>query len=155
MAFIRLKKISGKQYAVLVENTWTSKGPRQSAKKYLGRYVALTTEGMPEVEQLDVANLIKAELLTAGFSEQLTRENIKVSLRACTVREGRKRVVLGLNGGFLCDYTLRQLLRFQPIEELTPGYKFARAFSDAGVRVSREQFVMLYKKVYKKQAQPA
>src|SRR3989338_2867947 len=44
MAFIRTKKIYGKDYAYLVENRWykrkhkgKNKGPRQRVNKYLGR----------------------------------------------------------------------------------------------------------------------
>ena len=44
MAFIRTKKIDGKEYAYLVENRWykrkhkgKNKGPRQRVNKYLGR----------------------------------------------------------------------------------------------------------------------
>jgi len=44
MSFIRTKKISGKEYAYLVENKWykrrhkgKNKGPRQKVSKYLGR----------------------------------------------------------------------------------------------------------------------
>ena len=150
MAFIRLKKIAGHEYAVLVENSWTSKGPRQASKQYLGKYFPLPEGDLPEAAQPDVGSLIKAELWAHNFSEGLVLDGIKVNLKLCTVRSGRKRVVLGLNGGFLCDYTLRKLLRFMPVEEVTPGYHLARAFSDAGIRVSREQFVQIYTKLYKK-----
>src|SRR3989338_1998834 len=44
MAFIRTKKIDGKEYAYLVENRWykrkhkgKNRGPRQKVSKYLGR----------------------------------------------------------------------------------------------------------------------
>lgn len=41
MSFIRTKKIKGKEYAYLVKNKWTRKGPRQSGSKYLGPVVKL------------------------------------------------------------------------------------------------------------------
>jgi hypothetical protein len=151
MAFIRLKKVSGAQYAYLVENSWSAKGPRQKVSRYLGKYVELPA--MPVIPaEPDTAKLIAAELRSRGFSEKLSFDKLKVNLGTCSVREGKKKIVLGLNGGFLCDYTLRKLLHFQPAVEVTPGYRLARAFSDAGVRVSREQFVAIYKKLYKKQA---
>jgi len=150
MAFIRLKTIAGHRYAVLVENSWTSKGPRQSAKQYLGKYVDLGEGDLPDASDADTAALIRAELWAHGFRENLTKDSIKVNLKLCTIRQGRKRVVLGINGGFLCDFTLRKLLRFAPVEEVTPGYHLARAFSDAGIRVSREHFVRIYTKLYKK-----
>lgn len=151
MAFIRLKKVAGKHYAYLVENTWSSKGPRQSVAKYLGKYVQLE-DAPPLLAESETGKLIAAELRARGFSEKLAKEKMKVNLQTCTVREGKKRIVLGLNGGFLCDYTLRRLLHFQPVEEVTPGYKLARSFSDAGVRISREQFVHIYKKLYTRHA---
>ncbi|MFT4304123.1 MAG: hypothetical protein ACMXYG_06150 [Candidatus Woesearchaeota archaeon] len=40
MAFIRKKKINGKEYAYLVKNKWTDKGSRQKAK-YLGKIIHL------------------------------------------------------------------------------------------------------------------
>ena len=149
MTFIRLKKIAGKQYACLVENSWTAKGPRQQVKQYLGKYVQLESAELP-ASQPEAVSIISAELQARGFSAGLARGNVRVNLKLCTVREDKKKAVLGLNGGFLCDYTLRKLLRFQPVVEVTPGYTLARAFSDAGIRVSREQFVIIYKKLYKK-----
>jgi hypothetical protein len=150
MAFIRLKRVNGAYYAYLVENTWTTKGPRQKVGRYLGKYVELPE--MPVIPaEPDTAKLIAAELRSRGFSDKLVSDKIKVNLQTCTVRQGKKKLVLGLNGGFLCDYTLRKLLHFQPAEEVTPGYRLARAFSDAGIRISREQFVGIYKKLYKKQ----
>lgn len=148
MAFIRLKKISGKQYACLVENTWTPRGPRQQVKQYLGKFIPLES-GEIGPSQPDITSVIAAELRAHGFNDQLTLGKVKVNLRLCSVREGKKKVVLGMNGGFFCDNTLRKLLRFQPSVEVTPGYLLARAFSDAGIRVSKEQFVNIYKKVYK------
>jgi hypothetical protein len=150
MAFIRLKKISGAEYAVLVENEWTSKGPRQKVKQYLGKFLPLDDVPLAGEVQTDTASLIRAELYVRDFSEALVKDNIKVNLKLCSVRQGRKRVVLGLNGGFLCDYTLRRVLRFVPVEEVTPGYALARAFSDAGIRVSKPSFVAIYTKIYKK-----
>jgi hypothetical protein len=152
MSFIRLKKVAGKQYAYLVENEWTTKGPRQKVGRYLGKYVELPAADLTSVEPA-VAKLVAAELRGRGFSEKLTKEKIKVNLQTCTIKEGRNSVVLGLNGGFLCDYTLRRLLHFQPAEEVTPGYRLARAFSDAGIRVTRDQFVVIYKKLYKRTAE--
>src|SRR3989344_5881813 len=37
MAFFRIKKIKGKEYAYIVENEWKKKGSRQKVMGYLGR----------------------------------------------------------------------------------------------------------------------
>ncbi|MBI2580887.1 hypothetical protein HYV85_03700 [Candidatus Woesearchaeota archaeon] len=39
MVFIRIKRISGKEYAYLVANNWTGSGPRQKVSKYLGKVI--------------------------------------------------------------------------------------------------------------------
>ena len=51
MSFIRTKKITGKEYAYLVENKWykrkhkgKNKGPRQRVNKYLGRVYKFNKE---------------------------------------------------------------------------------------------------------------
>lgn len=158
MAFIRLKRVGAERYAYLVDNEWTPKGPRQRVKRYLGKYVELSSKpqeplntGVPATPGL----LITAELRGQGFSERLKHPDlgVKVDLRLCTVKAGTKNVVLGLNGGFLCSFTLRKLLHFIPTHEAVAGYSLARAFSDAGVRVSREQFVAIYRKVQQRAAE--
>jgi hypothetical protein len=149
VAFIRLKQVAGKQYAYLVENNWSGSGPRQKVSKYLGRYLELAEAPQLQADA-NTSDLIRAELHARGFSDKLSKDSIKVDLRRCTIRDGRRRVVLGINGGYLCDHTLRKLLHFIPVQEVTPGYALARAFSDAGIRVRREQFVLIYKKLYKK-----
>src|SRR3989344_1091867 len=39
MVFVRIKRISGKEYGYLVTNSWTGSGPRQKVAKYLGRVI--------------------------------------------------------------------------------------------------------------------
>ncbi len=41
MAYIRVKKINGRDYAYLVESIKTFDGPRQKVKQYLGKVVEL------------------------------------------------------------------------------------------------------------------
>ena len=49
MAYIRLKRIKGKEYAYLVESVWDreSKQPRQVTIKYLGRVDSISLESIP------------------------------------------------------------------------------------------------------------
>jgi hypothetical protein len=153
MGFIRLKHVGNDRYAYLVENTWTSKGPRQTVTKYLGKYLELpATPLLPSPSFITPGVLLSAELKARGFTERLRHPELKVTvnLKACTVQQERKNVVLGINSGFVCGYTLRRLLHHVPRVEVTPGYALARAFSDAGVRVSREQFVSIYNNAYKR-----
>ena len=39
MVFVRIKRISGKEYGYLVANSWTGSGPRQKVSGYLGRVI--------------------------------------------------------------------------------------------------------------------
>jgi hypothetical protein len=153
MGFIRLKKVGKERYAYLVGNEWTPKGPRQRVAKYLGRYVELPPAPAPAVTgPVTPGILLGAELKARGFTDRLTHPDLEVTvnLKLCTVKTGRKNVVLGINGGFVCGHTLRRLLHHVPSVETTPGYALARAFSDAGVRVTREQFVTIYNNAYKR-----
>lgn len=153
MGFIRLKRVGKEHYAYLVDNEWTTKGPRQRVKKYLGKYLELPTSAQPAVQgMITPGTLLAAELKSRGFSERLNHLELKITinLKLCTVKQGRKNIVLGMNGGFVCGYTLRRLLHHIPVVEVTAGYALARAFSDAGVRVSREQFVRIYNNAYKR-----
>jgi hypothetical protein len=141
-----------------VENEWTQKGPRQKVSKYLGKYIELPGAALQSPAALlrgtliTPTSLLVSELRAHGFNEKLQHPDIKVtiSLKLCTVKAGKKAVVLGINGGFVCGYTLRRLIHHVPGVEVVAGYSLARAFSDAGVRVSREQFVTIYNNVYKR-----
>lgn len=53
MAFIRTKTIKGKEYAYLVKNKWTRKGPRQSGSKYLGPVTKVIEPVEHELERFD------------------------------------------------------------------------------------------------------
>ena len=153
MGFIRLKRVGKEHYAYLVDNEWTSKGPRQRVKKYLGKYLELAQTQQPLVQGMITPGiLLAAELKSRGFTDRLNHSELKISinLKLCTIKQGKKNVVLGMNGGFVCGYTLRRLLHHIPVIEVTAGYALARAFSDVGVRVSRERFVTIYNNAYKR-----
>ncbi|MEM2121676.1 MAG: hypothetical protein QXU20_03425 [Candidatus Woesearchaeota archaeon] len=91
--FVRVKKHNGKEYAYLVENSWTKNGTRQRTKKYLGRLFYFSKNNIPnniynsvekdsselkyydieELRQLDFDSIIKKileiELLSLGFKK--------------------------------------------------------------------------------------
>ncbi len=155
MTFIRLKRVGKERYAYLVDNVWTSKGPRQQVKRYLGKYLELPDAPRGSLIHgalPTISLLVGSELRGRGFTEKLsnTELNIRINLKTCTARQGTKNIVLGINGGFLCGYTLRKLIHAVPLVEVVQGYSFARAFSDAGIRVSREEFVVLYRRLQTK-----
>ena len=49
----------------------------------------------------------------------------------------------------MCTLTLRNLLDFKPENEETDGYRLARAFVEAGIKVPQEIFVGLFDKITK------
>ncbi|MBW2992625.1 hypothetical protein KY345_05400 [Candidatus Woesearchaeota archaeon] len=89
MAFVRIKKVKGKQYAYLVQNNWRKgkirkrKGVKQKVKAYLGRVYRLvrekdidfwqTVDSEPETylrlatKKKILHDLIRFELLKHGF----------------------------------------------------------------------------------------
>ncbi len=154
--FVRVKKIKGKPYAYLVENEWTPWGSRQKVTKYLGKAFTLTrfSEGLNELPtglQNAILEAAAQELTNHGFAREgttLKQENIIVDLQEKTVRQNSKKVVLGMNEGYLCDHTLQQLLTFVPEERPDENAKkLANLALEAGLKLSNEQFVHLFEQV--------
>lgn len=154
--FVRVKKISGRPYGYLVENEWTPWGSRQRVSKYLGKTYTLTrySEALSELPpgiQAAIIEGIAQELSNHGFVREgnvLKQESIVVDLNENTIREKNKKVVLGMNEGYLCDHTLQQLLTFAPNERPDESAKkLANLVLEAGLKLSNEQFVHLFEQV--------
>ncbi len=151
--FVRVKKIKGRPYAYLVENEWTPWGSRQKVTKYLGKAQSLTrfSEGLVELPgnlQPAILEAVAQELLNHGFAREgniLKQEDVIVNLEEKTVRQKSKKIVLGMNEGYLCDHTLQQLLTFAPEERPDENAKkLANMVLEAGLKLSQEQFVHLF-----------
>ncbi len=154
--FVRVKKINGRPYGYLVENEWTPWGSRQRVSKYLGRTHTLSrfSEGLAELPaglQAAIVEAVAQELSNHGFVREghmLRQEDIIVNLDDKTVRHKSKKVVLGMNEGYLCDHTLQQLLTFAPDEKPDESAKkLANLVLEAGLKLSNEQFVHLFEQV--------
>lgn len=175
MAFFRIKKIKGKEYAYIVKNEWkpTAKsvdtlrgimprGSRQKVKEYLGRayrfelknnadfvnYLKINVQSYIESNDKNriINDLIKWELFKFGIS----KDEFFVNLTEKKIQKNRKSVVLLINDGFMCNMTLKNLLEFKTEgDEQTDGYRFARAFVEAGIKVPQEVFIGLFGKLYK------
>jgi hypothetical protein len=160
--FVRAKTVKENQYAYLVENEWVKGRVQQKVKKYLGRILTLP-EPAQDVPARDIdfscskqecmKQIIASEFLSRGFVQQknmLLLEDIKVSLASGRITANNKSVVLFLNGRYLHKQALANLLDFfEPeSEDDRKGKKLASALSDAGIGVSAEQFIALYKKFY-------
>ena len=165
MTFLRIKKIKNKEYAYVVENSWKRKGSRQKVKGYLGRvhkFEFKNNVGFPEY--LNIVNLqsyiennqknrIVHDLMEWEFFKfGISKNDFDVNLEKCSISKNRKNAVLMINDGYLCSLTLKNLIEFKPEgEEQQDGYRFARAFVEAGIKVPQEIFVALFEKLYKVQ----
>ena len=175
MAFFRIKKIKGKEYAYIVENAWKTtaksvgtlrgikpRGSRQKVKGYIGkvfRFELKNNIGFQEYNKIEnlqnyienndknriINDIIEWELFKFGIS----KEEFAIDLNKIIVQKNKKNVALLINDGFMCSVTLKNLLEFKPQSNETDGYRFARAFVEAGIKVPQEIFVGLFGKLYK------
>jgi len=156
MGFIRTKHIKGKEYAYFVSNTWTNKGPRQNVKAYLGRVIRPEHKQnqQTDINQSNlneaITSLITQELINHGFNEKLTRNKTKVDLKNRKIINNNKNTVIGMNEGFLCTYTLNNLMTLQlQGHEEQAGTQLATTLLEAGLKITKETFVQLFEKIYK------
>ena len=163
MSFFRIKKIKGKEYAYIVENEWNRKGSRQKVKGYIGRAYKFDLKndaGFSQYIKIDnaqnyvensdknkiISDLVEWELFKFGIS----KNEFDVDLSNATIQKNRKSVALHINEGFMCSLTLKNLLEFKPEgDEEADGYRLARCFVDAGIKVPQDVFVGLFGKLYK------
>jgi len=151
MAFVRVKKVQQKEYGYLVENEWTSKGSRQKVKSYLGKIYR--PERKNEMPLTIERNWSFAETVQKLVEWELNNHDIpsEISQTGNNFTAKGKSIVLALNEGFLCDHTLSQLLAFKPkgTYEEQVGMELANSLVEAGLLMPKEQFILLFEKVYK------
>lgn len=160
MAFIRIKKINGKEYAYLVENKWykrgfgkRGKGPRQTVSKYLGRVYSFDKANEQDFFQYRNINDTQQYLVDNNSEEiikdlirwELHRHNIDISefninFNNKKVMKRKKEVSLRINEGFLNSYTLRRLFNLRK----ESSFYLAKCFVEAGIEVPKEIFVGLF-----------
>ena len=162
MVFFRIKKIKGKDYSYIVENEWHSKGSRQKVKRYIGRthkFSLVSNVGFFQYFKIEdiqryieyndknkiIGDLIEWELFKFGIN----RNDFLIDLNEKNVRKNKKNIVLMVNDGFMCNVTLKNLLEFKAEDEQTDGYRLAKAFVEAGIKVPQEVFIGLFGKLYK------
>ncbi|MGM5482757.1 MAG: AAA family ATPase [Nanobdellota archaeon] len=161
--FIRQKKIKDKYYAYLVKNKWTKKGPRQKVTKYLGRVFefspqrAITFEEfIGDINRFNAYDLVEKavcyELYLHGFIQKkgvMVKDDFKVNLATCKVKKAGKAAVLKINNDFLCDFTLKNLLRFTSNKDKEETAKdLATAFIQAGIPVDEQIFIKVFELIY-------
>lgn len=134
-------------------------------KKYLGKIVSLdrkkeTTAVIDfsgSVKEV-MSQLIARELIAHGFSFHATRnslvlDTIEVHFPTAKISQEEKPVVLQINERYLYRGLVQDLLQYFHPEatEDKPGTYLASLLSDAGISLSGEEFVSLYRKIYLEQ----
>jgi len=170
MSYIRVKKIKKKsgneyEYAYLVENKWKKrlkggkKGARQKVKAFLGRNYKRSIVNdidffeyskIDDVSQYVNSNSLK-QIVKDLVKWEFYRHDIKdviVDWNNNSIRNYKNKVVLQMNEGFLCNDTLRKLIRFRfKSEEEHAGIALAKVFVDSGLQIPQEVFVKLFEKI--------
>mgnify|MGYP001617199040 CR=1 FL=1 len=162
MAFIRTKKIDGKEYAYLVENKWykrkhkgKNKGPRQRVNKYLGRVYSFNkTENIDFFTFKKINNLEKylknnsnnknnvfRDLIEWELSRHnINKEEFTIDFLNKTILKNNKGISLRMNEGFLNSFTLERLFNLKSGD----SYYLAKCFVEAGIEVPKEVFVGVF-----------
>ncbi|MCK5283354.1 MAG: hypothetical protein KAK00_08160 [Nanoarchaeota archaeon] len=153
-------------------------GSRQKVSKYLGKVLRLENidekikdcgddgffefignkdieEYLKNKKRRIVNDLIRYELSLRGFDENkgiIERGGIRYELKQerFVNSDGEdEKVLIEMNEGFLCRYTIRKLINFKARDEdeRENGVKLAKAFLGAGLRVPKEIFVGYFEKV--------
>ena len=139
------------------------KGSRQKVKGYLGRVYRFDLKNNVDfLEFLKIGNIedclnndfkkiIKELIEWELFKHGITKNDFSIDLNNIKIQKNKKNVSFYINDGFMCELTLRNLLGFRVIEEQTDGYRFARCFVEAGIKVPKEVFIGLFGKLYIKE----
>jgi hypothetical protein len=149
--FIRKKKINGKEYAYLIKNRYNKrkKQSRQKTTKYLGKIIKLSTSDNP-THASTIRQSIINEFSQKGFKlneDKLINKSIIIDLKNLTVTSKNKSICLELNEGFLCDYTLTNLVNFNDdnLNQKELVHNFADAFISAGINLHHDSFINIFK----------
>jgi len=162
MSFIRIKRISGKDYAYLVENRWykrksgnKGRGPRQKVSKYLGRVYSfnkiynndfLNFNNINNLEQYIKNNeknkIIKDLIEWELFKHGVTKKEFTIDYSNKKILKNNKEVSLKINEGFLNSYTLGRLFNLKAGN----SYYLAKCFVEAGIEIPKEVFVGVFGK---------
>jgi len=93
-------------------------------------------------------DLIKLELVRHGFKEKSGfLVNKKISFDGNKILKKEKEVLLSLNEGFLCSFTIDRIIKFKKSGDFQKdALKLAKYFVEAGINVPQEVFVGFYEK---------
>jgi hypothetical protein len=152
------------------------KGSRQKVSKYLGKVISEVDnresnnlderdffgfvkqgkeEYMKNKKEKVISDLTRYELHLRGFVDNngiMIKDNLNFNLakRRFINQEGEEEnIVLEINEGFLCKFTLDKLVNFRVKgdDEREIGISLAKAFLEAGLKVSQEVFIGYFEKI--------
>ncbi|MBS3171056.1 hypothetical protein J4449_00420 [Candidatus Woesearchaeota archaeon] len=162
MSFIRLKKRVTKSkenfYAYIVSNKWHNNLPKQKISLYLGRYHKLDSKiikiKLSKQENI-LVYLLKKELLLHNFKQKnhsfIHPKGFVIDLKKNKVlnKQTQNPVCLGLNQGFLCSYTLKNLLKFKPKlnNKKQAAKSLIRILLEAGIKPDKDLFLETFTKL--------
>ena len=165
--FLRIKKIKGKEYAYIVKNEWKTipKSSRQKVIGYAGRVYRFDLKNnidflqfmkMDNLEDYTIngninkiiTDLIEWELFKFGISRQEFSIDLN-DFNNIKIQKNNRNVVFLINDGFMCNLTLKNIFYFKSEgDEQTDGYRLARAFVEAGIKVPQEIFIGIFGNVH-------
>ena len=150
--------------AYLVENKWRKrvkggkKGSRQKVKGYLGRvyeYPKVNDKDFflhHSIEDIDsyvgkgYNNVVKDLIEWEMHKHNVNKEDFLIDFDKKKVDRNNRKAAIMMNGGFLCEHSLRNLMNFKTHGEEV-GYKFAKVFVEAGIDVPEELFVKVFERM--------
>lgn len=159
--FLRTKKVKGNDYCYLVENKAVKGKVKQKTKKYLGRvfwlekkeersfmeYMGILELGPYLEKSLEkvLGDLMEWELFKVNFDV----EGLKFDKKKLKIMKGKQEVVLGVNEGFMCNFTVKRILGFEPTGDLDKDAgRLAKLFVEAGFDLEKEVFIGIYQEFF-------
>lgn len=161
--FIRTKKINNKRYAYLVQNIWSEAGSKQKVAAYLGKIHSPVKKETPltstaNTPQGIISELIENELRQHQFKEHPDNTALFIydmliyNKKTQTLKEKNKDVVLKINDGYLCGYTMQKMeeeckVQRQRQDPHVRAVKLAETLVAAGLKVPQETFIKLHQAI--------
>ena len=157
MVYIRIKNIANHKYAYVARSIATKKGSRQKIVKYLGRVYELEMKSDVVRQKIHaktatkfLLELVIPTLKSLGFSKKeshFTFKNMVFSPKTLTLskKKTKKNVVVKLQEGYLCTFTLSRICNFKKSKDVTKDATLlATYFHQAGIEITPEDFVRYY-----------
>ncbi len=147
--FIRVKNHKNNNYAYLVKNKRfkTSSNPKQMIVKYLGKVIK--PKRVSKIKFKEYINQDIKEYLEKTEINNIFLDLIKLELLNHDIKEiNTKNIIIELNEGFLCNYTLQQLFNLKlPKSDKEASLILANTILSAGIKIQSSLFIKIFKKL--------